>query len=94
MWSRHFQRQKRRKPCRCQRTTVSGVTKVRHSHQPAKNRRAGIHSTLSRKCNLARGRVRVGRVQHRQVMPQQQALDDEVVPRSASARAASGGRGG
>ena len=49
-------------PCRCQRTTVSGLTIARCSRQPAHQRRARTHSSLSQVRSRARGCVRVGRV--------------------------------
>jgi len=60
--ARDFQRQKRRQPCRCQRTTVSGVTKTRCSRQRTQNRRPSTHSSLSQVRSRACDRVRVGRV--------------------------------
>jgi hypothetical protein len=59
---RDFPRQNRRQPWRCQRTTVSGVTNVRCSRQPAHHRRASTQSSLSQVPSRARGRVRVDRV--------------------------------
>ena len=59
---RDFHRQKSRQPCRCQRTTVSGATKLRCWRQPAQNPRARTHTSLSHTRSRARGRVRVGRI--------------------------------
>ena len=59
---RDFQRQNSRQPWRCQRTTVSGVTKDICWRQPAQNQRARIHSSLSQRRSRACGRRRVGRV--------------------------------
>jgi hypothetical protein len=56
-----FQRQNSRQPCRCQRTTVSGVTKERCARQLTHHRRARTQSTLSHVRSRARRRVRVGR---------------------------------
>jgi hypothetical protein len=59
---RDLQHQNRRQACRCQRTTVSGVTKVRCSRQPAHHRRAQTHRSLSQARSRACGQTRVGRV--------------------------------
>ena len=59
---RDFQRQNRRQLCRCQRTTVSGVTNLRCSRQQAHQRRASTQSSSSHVQSRVRGRVRVGRL--------------------------------
>jgi hypothetical protein len=59
---RDFQRQHRRQPRRCQRTTGSGRTITGCSRPPAHQRRASTHISLSQRHSRARGRVRVGRV--------------------------------
>jgi len=59
---RDVQRQNRHQPCRCQRTTVSGVTNTRWVRHAAQKRRARIHRSLSQVRSRRRGRVRVGRV--------------------------------
>jgi hypothetical protein len=50
--------QYRRKPARCQRTTVSGVTMRRDCFQPDQTRRATTQKTRSRVLRLGRGRRR------------------------------------
>jgi hypothetical protein len=77
-----FQRQNRRQPCRCHRTTVSGVTIPRCSRQRAHQRRASTHSSLSQLRSRARGRVRVGRVRTASWWPQEQVLGHEIAARA------------
>ena len=79
---RDFQRQKRRQPCRCQRTTVSGVTQLRCSRQPVQKRRATTHRSLSEVRSRARGRGARGTGQHGELMPQQQVLEHEILARA------------
>ena len=75
-----FQRQNRAQPCRCQRTTVSGVTNIRCSRQPAQKRRATTHNSLSQ------GHIPAvwseSGESGRQLMAQEQVLKREVVARA------------
>lgn len=51
-------RQHRRKPTRCQRTTVSGFTVTRTSVQRDQKRRRLVQKDLSREFKVGRGRLR------------------------------------
>jgi hypothetical protein len=48
-------RQKRRKPARCQETTVSGLTMIKALVHPGQSRRSRIQNSLSAFLNLGRG---------------------------------------
>jgi hypothetical protein len=56
---RDLHRQNRRKPARCQDTTVSGLTKMRASAQPEYSRRSAVQKNRSRRWSLGRGCFRL-----------------------------------
>jgi hypothetical protein len=57
---RDFQHQNRRRPCRCQRTTVSGVMIARCLRQPAQHWRASTQRSLSQmRSRTPRGRPHI-----------------------------------
>jgi hypothetical protein len=91
---RDFQRQNSRQPCPCERTTVSGVTTVRCSRQPAHHRRARAHQS-SRAAEQPVPGIKTGTrsgpsgtSQHRELMAQEQGLEHDVCRLATSSPAA------
>jgi hypothetical protein len=76
-----------RKPLRCQRTTVSGVTMSRDCFQDDQTRRAITQKSLSKSPRLGRGRLRF---QRDELLTQSEILDKETLPPAKEAHQRSG----
>jgi hypothetical protein len=77
LWTLEISLQYIRKPARCQRTTVSGVTTRRACFHPDQTRRAITQKELIEKPET---RARMSTLQHDELLRQSEILDKETLP--------------